>query len=371
GDLTEGALDTARIGFDTDHDGLKTEGREDEFVHGGQAPNGQGHYVIGSEDWGLEHTLYDLDPAKDPGIESAWGFGPTDRNPLAHRVYEFAISLSLLGLAPGEAIGFLAGGHSPSPSFGPGLWDSTSGGFSSWPIGRRSGMFLSEYAALTLADTRPSIAISTPVDAGWHASDGLIVAWSASDIGTGIDRFIAQLDDRVPVELGPSVRSQVFRGLDEGPHRVDVTAFDMAGHSRMDTANFAVDTVPPTVSIPIAARHNIFQVRDLIVFFTAKDETSGIDRIEVSLDGGPGELLPPTALGHVLKGLNDGAHTITVTATDNAGNSQSASAEFTVDTNLFSLTGPYGPIPLVGTLLTVGGSLVILFLLLRRRRGSR
>jgi hypothetical protein len=370
GDVSEGALDTARIAFDTGNDRIQTDGHEDEFVHGGQAPYGQAHYVIGPENWRLEDAPYSGDSSEQGGLASAWGFGPSERSPLAHRLYEFAIPLALLGLAPGERVGFLAGGHSPTLSFGPGLWDSTSGRFSSWPVGRPGGMFLSEYATLTLADTRPTIAISAPAEARFYASKDVFVTWSAGDVGSGIDRFHLNMDDGTPVQLGGAVRGHVFQTLEDGPHRVDATVFDVAGYSRMDTVNFTVDATPPTVSIPIAARHNIFHVRDLIVFFTAVDETSGIDRIEVSLDGDSGEVLPPTATGHVLKGLPDGVHTITVTATDHAGNSQSSSAEFTVDTNPFSLTGPYGPTPLVGTVLTVTASLIVLLVMLRRRLGS-
>lgn len=370
GDASEDPLDTARLAFDTGNDETVTEGAEDEFVLGGHAPNNQAHYVSGPLTWGLEDAPYDTDEPGHKGLASARGFGPSAGSPFSHRIYEFAIPLGLLALTPGDSVGFQIGGHSPSLFFGPGLYDDESGSFSSWPVGRNGMVALSEYAVLVLADVRPTVAISFPQNGALFAASDILVGWSADDVGTGVDRFELRLDDGPSLLLEATARGHEFQDLADGSHRVELTVFDAAGHARTDAVNFTVDTTPPSISLPIAARPLLFHSPVLTVFFTIEDLTSGIDRAELSLDGGTPRVLPTNASAYLLSNLKDGPHTLELSATDRAGNERSVIATFIVDTNPFSPSGPNGPVPLLGLVLAAVGSLTSL-LILRRWRKNR
>jgi len=113
------------------------------------------------------------------------------------------------------------------------------------------------------------------------------------------------------------------------------------------------------------------QVSSLLRLWPADvvDSTSGLERIEVSLDGGASVTLPSDATGHTFLGLSDGAHAVTVRAIDRAGNVQTAIVRFAVDTFPLSPTGPYGLAPFVGlTAAVVAAVLVAVYLATRRRR---
>ncbi len=67
--------------------------------------------------------------------------------------------------------------------------------------------------------------------------------------------------------------------------------------------------------------------------------------------------------------MPDGCHEATVRAVDRAGNVRIRSPAFSVDTNPWSPTGPYGPYPLMGIIASsVAGAFVVAWVLLRRRR---
>ncbi|MDX1534065.1 MAG: hypothetical protein R3291_00395, partial [Thermoplasmata archaeon] len=66
GDTTEDEDDGASFSFDTDNDGLTTNGREDQFVQRG-TPENQAHYVFLFPFWVPEDAPYDTDLARHEG----------------------------------------------------------------------------------------------------------------------------------------------------------------------------------------------------------------------------------------------------------------------------------------------------------------
>ncbi len=223
----------------------------------------------------------------------------------------------------------------------------------------------------TVDTTPPTTSITSPSSGAFVAASSVQVLWTASDITSGIDSFEVSLDDGMPVVLPATASGHTFPGVADGSHTVTVVAFDVADHSLAASVDFTVDTVAPTVSLLSPSAAIILTSSNVDVAWTASDVTSGIDQVEVSLDGGMPLSLEATATSYTFTGVADGSHTITVTVLDHAGNSATASIDTTLDTNPFSPTGPYGSGPVIGTIAAVIVTVLVLLLILRRRGGSR
>lgn len=459
GDTTLDSFDVASIAFDTGHDGVATEGGEDQFVQGGWVSNDQAHFVYQASigGWVLEDSPYNLGLPDHQGLASAWGFGATNREGTPHRVYEFAVPLPLLGAEPGEVLGFFGGSR-----VAPGLYDASVAGWSLWPIWSSGSLDLTQYGDLVLAELTdlvpPTLVIQHPASDAAIGSPDVRVVWFASDAQSGLDRLEVSLDAGDPTALPPSVFSHTFFGLADGPHTVllravdlggnaqavslnftvdtvaptvlllspfpdlvlnqsrlevawvggdatsgisaytiildgavlaelpstttntfvedldegghvlEVRAVDRAGHTGTVAVAFSVDTVPPVLSVSVPAAGAIITTNRVEVAWEASDPTSGLALFEVQLDNGMPFVFPALTRSHVLAHVPDGTHSLTVSALDSAGNEETVSVVFRIDTNVLSPTGPLGAGPLVGVLAAVGAAAVGAFLYLWRRR---
>src|SRR5204863_76411 len=112
-----------------------------------------------------------------------------------------------------------------------------------------------------------------------------------------------------------------------GPHTITVTATDAAGNNATCTTSFTVtDNTPPTVTCPAATSASAgancqAAVPNVLSGVTASDNCSSAGSIT----------LTQSPVAGTLVGL--GPHTITVTATDAAGNSATCTTTFTVTDN--------------------------------------
>jgi hypothetical protein len=109
--------------------------------------------------------------------------------------------------------------------------------------------------------------------------------------------------------------------------------------SEMGTFTAQVDTVAPNVGLDVGGSNgtNGWFVSPTIVTATGSDSTSGLQSVLLSVDNGV--WLSSTT-------LNDGVHTVTVQAQDNAGNISTSSTTISVDTTTpsidISTTGTLG-----------------------------
>lgn len=347
GDNTTDPADVASFAFDTDLDGLTSDGREDQFIQGGWVANNQSHYVYDSSvGWVIHDTPYNESLPNHQGLASAWGFGSSDRNATDHRVYEFAIPLSLLGVDPWEGVGFF-GGSGPAP----GLFDASTGGLSLWPVWNSGPLPLDAYGVLvpTVRDViGPTVTLTSPVGEAAQVADTVQLAWSGQDALSGLAYFEVRLDGSRVVALTASAARYLLTDLTEGAHEVTIRAYDRAGNFREASAQVVVDITDPLVTIDAPLPSAIVTSSSVTVVFNGTDAHSGVDGFEVALDGDDPVELPGTATNHTFTDVADGAHTLTVTVFDRVGHSHTATANFTVDTSLISPTGPAGPWLLVG-----------------------
>ena len=200
-----------------------------------------------------------------------------------------------------------------------------------------SGNSASDSVTFRVDTTPPIVNILLPDPGASLASATVQVTWTASDATSGLANYEIRLDGGSAVGLPSTATSYTFSGLGDGPHSVELTAFDAAGHSTAVTRPFTVDTVSPVLAI-LTPSPGLVASSSVDVTWTASDSGVGIDHFELSIDGGMAVTLPATGTSHTITGLADGAHSVALTAFDQAGNLESQSVSFTIDTNAPSVT---------------------------------
>ncbi|EXT48845.1 bacterial Ig-like domain family protein [Acinetobacter sp. 25977_6] len=126
--------------------------------------------------------------------------------------------------------------------------------------------------------------------------------------------------------------------LTDGPHTVTVTATDPAGNVGTTNAVVTVDTTAPTVGLSdVTTNDSTPELTGTVNDPTATVvvTVNGVNYTAVNNGNGSWTLADNT-----LPVLADGPHTVTVTATDPAGNVSTTSAVVTVDTAAAHLLGP-------------------------------
>jgi hypothetical protein len=100
--------------------------------------------------------------------------------------------------------------------------------------------------------TKPLVVILFPVaDGEGVASKDVNVTWDGSDALAGIDHYNVSMDG-VWTVLG-DVKYNMFLNLSEGPHTVEVVAYDQAGNTQSSIRTFIVDVIAPEVAITFPA----------------------------------------------------------------------------------------------------------------------
>jgi hypothetical protein len=162
--------------------------------------------------------------------------------------------------------------------------------------------------------TDPTVDLRSPVD-GSHVRQGaeVVVDFSCADEGSsGLDTCVGSTPDGALLDT-----SQL------GPVTVTVTARDHAGNETVAHSTVTVvDEAKPTVTITTPADGAVYRRNEQVTAdYACADEAggSGLDACEGDVtDGGT---VDTSTLGE---------HSFTVTATDNAGNTDSAVAHYTV-----------------------------------------
>jgi outer membrane protein assembly factor BamB len=114
------------------------------------------------------------------------------------------------------------------------------------------------------------------------------------------------------------------------------------------------DDAPPTVTITAPANNAILNSSTVTVRWQGNDVGSGINHYETSIDGG-GWINVGAATSKAFGSVSDGTHSVVVDAYDNAGNSESDTVSFKVDTTkpIVSIISPMSEAILNNTAITV------------------
>jgi hypothetical protein len=351
GDMTEDTGDVCAIGFDTGNDDTLTNAREDQFVLRGVSWNSQSHYVYNDTwmSWTTDCSPFDVLLPNHAGLAGAIGFGPTAGHLLDHRTYELSIPLALLGVSPGQSIGFIGSSYSDA-----GIYDSHASTESSWPMAFMAQPLVTQYGDLHLAassstpaPTTTALVTGTEGSANWYVS-AVSVSLSATGGRGGVDHTEYRMNNGTwTTYTAPIVIAS------DGEYTLDFRSVDNNAQTEAtQTINIRIDTVAPTATAVVSGDE---------VSLSGTDAGSGIASMMYRVDNGTWM----TYTG-VITITGAGTHVVEFYAIDVAGNEQSIQSVSVVIKNTSSLLS--SPPIWVGLIAAIVAALLIIFLLVFRRR---
>jgi len=274
GDTHKDDNDHASIAFDTGHDGVATNAKEDQFFQSTpnnlftmlEPPGNQAHffYSNGVGDWVADCNPFDPGLPGHAGLGGGIGFGRSARQSATdHRMYEFRVPLSLLGLSPGDTVGFLGASARRR-----GVHDTWSGLYSAWPRHFASPPAFAEYGDLVLAaspaDPPPVIGVFRPgatAMESYRVGDPIGIEWTATDdrplpannvnITFGSGGTWASINGGAYGHANDGLETWDTMGVAPGSYYVNASAYDSAGQTTYAWSNFSValttDRAPPEI----------------------------------------------------------------------------------------------------------------------------
>src|SRR5439155_1612763 len=172
-----------------------------------------------------------------------------------------------------------------------------------------AGSSASDSVVVTVDTTAPTASLTAPTSGQLFGTSSVQLTWTASDATPGIDHFEVRLDGGTPVTVAAGTATYTFTGVSDGTHTLALKAFDRAGNTVLVSVAVSVDATAPTVSIVGPASGAVIPSSASTVTWTAGDATSGIDHVEIRVDGGTAQTVSAGATTYALSGLSDGTHT--------------------------------------------------------------
>ena len=177
---------------------------------------------------------------------------------------------------------------------------------------------------VTLDTIPPEITITAPAEGTLFGVNQVTVTGTVSDLGTGLawvevdGQSVAVTDGAFAITLNKP----------DGIYALTASAMDNAGNRTDAIRNITVDTAPPVVTIDLPADGATLTTRPIIVSGEAYDAGTGLQTLTVN--GEPVEVTD----GRYSVEIDppEGAYTIVVIGTDNAGVSTTATADVFIDT---------------------------------------
>jgi RHS repeat-associated protein len=164
-------------------------------------------------------------------------------------------------------------------------------------------------------------------------------AWLDSAPASSATSVLAKLSGGAFALNGATMAGLAGGHLADGSHTLHLQAGDDFGTlSNVVDLTFILDTTPPSLSLTSPASGALTNT-NIMVSGQASDALAGLSKVEMAVDGGSLAPLTVSASGNfttttslALDGTADGSHTVLVRATDLAGNIQTASVTWTLDT---------------------------------------
>lgn len=183
----------------------------------------------------------------------------------------------------------------------------------------------------------PVIIITSPTENEITSNQTPVINFTVTDSGSGVnpDTIGVTVDDgnkiasgitKTPITNGYACSYAISESLSDGAHTIYADADDFDGNSAVQrTVNFTVDITPPELSVTSPVNNYTTNNPAVMISGTARDITSGLASVTVSINGNTSVTVEVSADGNFSyeTSLTEGANTIVVTATDAGGISSS------------------------------------------------
>jgi MYXO-CTERM domain-containing protein len=182
--------------------------------------------------------------------------------------------------------------------------------------------------------TPPTVVVATPAEGSRTNDTTPTYSGTVSDDGPGPLTVAIQVDGTPlgnATVTGTTWTLTPLVPLPEGPHTVMATATDDVGNTASDSNDFTVDVTAPTVAVTTPAEGS--STNDTTPTYSGTVEAGAT--VVITVDGtvlGNATVTGTTWTFTPTVPLAEGPHTVTATASDDAGNTASDSNNFTVDT---------------------------------------
>ncbi len=185
----------------------------------------------------------------------------------------------------------------------------------------------------------PVLEIIDPWEGNVTGEDNMQVEWSVDNLSR-VDHFEVRIDLMEWKNVGHAFTYR-FINLSEGTHIVKIKAVAVTGGDVIQQITFMVDMGKPSITIITPEDGSVLAANITKASWTATDDLSDIQNYLVSLDDDEAFSISGASF-IMLINLSDGYHTLTITAFDKGGNSDTDEIVFRVDTfkPAIEITGP-------------------------------
>lgn len=213
----------------------------------------------------------------------------------------------------------------------------------------------------------PKVASLThPKENWWYAGNSATFSWEMPKDVTAVRLLYGSQQYAAPtVEYNEPISEKTIENISEGTHYFHVQLKNAAGWGKIAHFRFRIDsTVPESLFVADEGRDNSAGPQYTYFSMRSEDALSGIERYEIMIDGTNREIRQGNiAAVWSAPRLRDGAHTLTVTAFDKAGNSVTENRSFEVLNTSFIMLGSLAFLDVGPALLVVATLLILAFML--------
>ncbi len=172
-----------------------------------------------------------------------------------------------------------------------------------------------------------ALEITSPLNGSYIRSGSVMLEWTVSDPNSNVTGIEVSLDGTT--WIAATGMKLLLDSLSDGSHIAYVRAADEAGYENSTSITFMVDATAPDATITSPSSGSYVNVHSIWANWVTSDMTSGVASVELSTDGGSWTIQSGNG---VQLTMPDGPCNVHIRATDNAGNTRTVSAAFTVDT---------------------------------------
>ena len=224
------------------------------------------------------------------------------------------LNVTFKALKSGKAeIRFVSGSVLANDGLGTNILRNMMGG--SYEIGRK----IIEAPTISYLPTPKIFSPTHPDQTKWYNNNNPIFEWRIPDGVLEVRVLYGENPHAIPtVSYSPPISRRELRNIPDGSYYFSVQFIGEGIKSSIARYKFNIDTAPPILE---EFSLNLFDAGSARLKIEAKDELSGIDKIDVYLDNNLISSVDSETFDEVIKDLDSGSHIFKVTAYDKAGNS--------------------------------------------------